>query len=61
MFYDKYKDIQVTLTEGTTIVVQNAAKATVYGLESDLEAALTEHWTRAGQPRLCAQRVQRLA
>ena len=48
VFYDKYKDIQVTLTEGTTIVVQNAAKATVYGLETDLEAAVTDHWTLQG-------------
>ena len=48
VFYDKYKDIQVTLTQGTTIVVQNAAKATVYGLETDLEAAVTDRWTLQG-------------
>ncbi len=44
LFYDKYSDIQVLLTEGTAIVIQNAAKATVWGLESDLQAAVTEHW-----------------
>jgi len=48
LFYDKYSDIQVLLTEGTTIVVQNAAKATVYGLESDVEAAVTAHWSLQG-------------
>jgi iron complex outermembrane recepter protein len=48
VFYDKYKDIQVLLTEGTTIVVQNAAAATVYGLESDLQAAITPQWSVQG-------------
>ena len=61
VFYDKYKDIQVLLTEGTTIIVQNAAEATVYGLESDLQAAITQQLERAGQPRLQPQRVQQLA
>jgi iron complex outermembrane recepter protein len=48
VFYDKYKDIQVLLTEGTTIIVQNAAEATVYGLESDLQAAITQNWSLQG-------------
>lgn len=43
-FYNKYEDIQVLLTSGTTIVIDNAAEATVYGLEADLEAALTPDW-----------------
>ncbi|MBS0577958.1 MAG: TonB-dependent receptor [Proteobacteria bacterium] len=45
VFYNTYNDIQVLLTEGTTVFIQNAAKATIYGLESDLQAALTEHWS----------------
>jgi iron complex outermembrane receptor protein len=48
LFYDQYKDIQVLLTEGAAVVTQNAAKATVYGLEEDLQAAVTEHWTLQG-------------
>ncbi len=48
VFYDKYSDIQVLLTEGTSIIIQNAAKSTVYGFESDMEVALTEHWTAQG-------------
>jgi len=48
LFYDQYKDIQVLLTEGAAVLTQNAAKATVYGLEEDLQAAVTEHWTLQG-------------
>jgi len=48
LFYDQYKDIQVLLTEGASVVTQNAAKATVYGLEEDLQAAVTEHWSLQG-------------
>ncbi len=48
VFYDKYKDIQVLLTEGASVVIQNAAEATIYGLESDLQASLTEHWSLQG-------------
>ncbi|MBS0364261.1 MAG: TonB-dependent receptor [Proteobacteria bacterium] len=48
LFYDKYKDIQVTLSQGTTVLITNAARATVYGVESDLEAALTDRWTLQG-------------
>jgi iron complex outermembrane receptor protein len=47
-FYNQYKDIQVLLSSGTTIVIANAAKATIYGLEADLEAAVTDHWTVQG-------------
>ena len=48
VFYDKYTDIQVLLTQGASVVIQNAAKATVYGLETDLEAAVTTHWSLQG-------------
>ena len=48
LFYDQYDNIQVLLTQGASVVVQNAAKATVYGLESDLQAAVTEHWSLQG-------------
>jgi iron complex outermembrane receptor protein len=48
LFYDQYKDIQVLLTEGAAVLTQNAAKATVYGLEEDLQAAVTEHWSLQG-------------
>ena len=47
-FYNQYEDIQVLLSSGTTIVIANAAKATIYGLEADLEAAVTDHWTVQG-------------
>jgi iron complex outermembrane receptor protein len=48
VFYDKYTDIQVLLTQGASVVIQNAAKATVYGLETDVEAAVTTHWSLQG-------------
>jgi iron complex outermembrane recepter protein len=48
VFYDKYSDIQVTLTNGTTVLIANAAKATIYGLESDLQWAVTDQWTLQG-------------
>ncbi|HUA90611.1 MAG TPA: TonB-dependent receptor [Steroidobacteraceae bacterium] len=48
LFYDQYKDIQVLLTEGAAVLTQNAAAAKVYGLESDLQAAVTEHWVLQG-------------
>jgi iron complex outermembrane receptor protein len=48
VFYDKYSDIQVLLTQGASVVIQNAAKATVYGLEEDVQAAVTTHWTLQG-------------
>jgi iron complex outermembrane receptor protein len=48
IFYDKYSDIQVLLTEGASVVIQNAAKATVYGLEEDVQAAVTTHWSLQG-------------
>jgi iron complex outermembrane receptor protein len=37
-FYNKYQDIQVLLTTGGMVQIQNAAKATIYGLEADFEA-----------------------
>ena len=37
-FYNKYEDIQVLLTRDAQVEIQNAAKATIYGLEIDLEA-----------------------
>lgn len=43
-FHNRYEDIQVLLTQGTTIKIENAAKATIYGFETDLEAALTPEW-----------------
>ena len=48
IFYDKYSDIQVLLTQGASVVIQNAAKATVYGLEEDVQAAVTTHWSLQG-------------
>jgi iron complex outermembrane receptor protein len=48
VFYDKYSDIQVLLTQGASVVIQNAAKATVYGLEEDVQAAVTTHWSLQG-------------
>lgn len=44
-FYNQYEDMQVLLTRGTTIIIANAAKAIVYGVEMDLEAALTSAWS----------------
>jgi iron complex outermembrane receptor protein len=48
VYYNKYKDIQVLLSSGTTVIIANAAKATIYGFETDLEAAVTNHWTVQG-------------
>lgn len=48
VFYNKYDDKQVLLSFGTTVVTQNAAKATIYGLESELEAAVTDRFTVRG-------------
>jgi len=48
VFYNQYEDKQVLLTFGTTVVTQNAAKAKIYGLETDLEAAVTEKFTLRG-------------
>jgi iron complex outermembrane receptor protein len=41
-FYNKYKDIQVLLIQGATVVIDNAAESTIYGLEVDLEAQPTD-------------------
>jgi iron complex outermembrane receptor protein len=41
-FYNKYKDIQVLLIRGASVVIDNAAEATIYGLEIDLEAQPTD-------------------
>ena len=41
-FYNKYKDIQVLLIRGASVVIDNAAEATIYGLEVDLEAQPTD-------------------
>jgi iron complex outermembrane receptor protein len=43
-FYNKYRDIQVLLTQNATVEIQNAAKATIYGLEVDLEARPVDEW-----------------
>jgi iron complex outermembrane receptor protein len=43
-FYNKYEDIQVLLTRNAQVQIQNAAKATVYGLELDLEARPVDEW-----------------
>jgi iron complex outermembrane recepter protein len=48
VFYDRYRDIQVLLTTGDTVNIQNAAEATIYGFESDIEAAITDHWVVQG-------------
>ena len=48
VFYNKYDDKQVLLVFGTTVVTQNAAKATIYGFETDMDAAVTEHFTLRG-------------
>lgn len=47
-FYNQYDDKQVLLIFGTTVVTQNAAKASVYGFETDLDAAVTEHFMLRG-------------
>ena len=50
LFYYDYTDLQVsTFTEGT-VSVTNAAEATVVGLELDISAALSDHftWTTSG-------------
>ena len=41
-FYNKYQDIQVLLIRGASVVIDNAAEATIYGLEVDLEAQPTD-------------------
>jgi len=41
-FYNKYKDIQVLLIRGASVVIDNAAESTIYGLEVDLEAQPTD-------------------
>ena len=41
-FYNKYKDIQVLLIRGASVVIDNAAEATIYGLEVDFEAQPTD-------------------
>jgi iron complex outermembrane receptor protein len=43
-FYNKYEDIQVLLTRNAQVQIQNAAKATVYGLELDLETRPVDEW-----------------
>ena len=42
VFYNKYKDIQVLLIRGASVVIDNAAESTIYGLEVDLEAQPTD-------------------
>jgi iron complex outermembrane recepter protein len=41
-FYNKYQDIQVLLIRGATVEIDNAAEATIYGLEVDFEAQPTD-------------------
>jgi iron complex outermembrane receptor protein len=48
VFHNEYDDIQVLLSSGTTVVIANAARATIYGIEADLEALLTDRWTLSG-------------
>jgi iron complex outermembrane receptor protein len=43
-FYNKYQDIQVLLTRNAQVEIQNAAKATIYGLELDMEARPVDAW-----------------
>jgi iron complex outermembrane receptor protein len=47
-FYNKYQDIQVLLTRNAQVEIQNAAKATIYGLEVDLEAQPVDEWLIRG-------------
>jgi iron complex outermembrane receptor protein len=48
-FYYKYKDIQLTKIVGAAQSLVNAAAATVYGVEFDAEAAVSDQFTiRAG-------------
>ena len=42
VFYNKYRDIQVLLIREATVVIDNAAESTIYGLEVDLEAQPTD-------------------
>jgi len=42
VFYNKYTDIQVLLIREATVVIDNAAESTIYGLEIDLEAQPTD-------------------
>jgi iron complex outermembrane recepter protein len=43
-FYYDYKDLQIGKVIGSSLVLENAASATIYGLESELEAKLTAHF-----------------
>ena len=47
-FYNKYQDVQVLTIRGATVVIDNAAEATIYGLEVDLEAQPTDAWFLRG-------------
>lgn len=48
VFYNEYDDKQVLLSFGTTVVTQNAAEATIWGVESELEAAVTDRFSLRG-------------
>ncbi len=43
-FYYNYKDLQVQKSIGLEIGIINAASARIYGLETDFEAVITEHF-----------------
>ena len=46
LFYTDYKDLQISVFDGTLgFNVGNAAKARIYGLETDARVALTRHLT----------------
>ncbi len=49
VFYTKFKDLQVSIFDGTLgFNVGNAAKATTYGVELDGRWQLTDHWMVSG-------------
>jgi iron complex outermembrane receptor protein len=42
-FYYDYKNLQVSQVQGASVLIQNAAKAEVYGLEAEITAIPAEH------------------
>jgi iron complex outermembrane receptor protein len=44
-FYYDYRDLQVTVFNTTSAIIENGARANVYGLDGDIAANLTENFT----------------
>ena len=42
LFFTNYDDLQISVNEGNSVFIRNAAKSTIKGVEFELEAALTE-------------------